>query len=488
MSHLWSRGVLLFVASALASCAVGPNFKRPAPPDAVDYGTASAPIAAATDGGVSQHWAPGEDIPADWWTVFGSAKLNQLIDAALKGNPDVHAAEAALRQAHELYLAQRGTLWPTAQGSFDATRSQFASNAITNPTVSPTPTYNLYTAQLNVSYLPDVFGGVRRSVEASRARADVTQFQLEATYVTLSSNVVVTAIQEASLRAQITATERLLEVQKQLTAKVHGQQGLGTASKLDLLAQQSVEAQTAATLPPLRKQLSQARDALTALSGRLPSQEPTESFQLDELVLPAALPVSLPSKLVEQRPDVRQAEANMQVASAQVGVSVANMLPQFLITADLGSSTLRLGDLFKTGTGFWDAGASLTQTLFDAGALIHEHRAAEAALDQAADEYRSAVIQAFQNLADTLHALQIDAEALKASAAAEFAARSAFELAQKQQQLGSVNLVTVLTAETAYQQAAVSLIQARANQYSDTAALFQALGGGWWNHPRGRTS
>jgi NodT family efflux transporter outer membrane factor (OMF) lipoprotein len=478
-----SRVIVLLAASVLASCAVGPNFKRPAPPDSPDYGTASAPIA-----GTTQQWKPGQDIPADWWTVFQSPQLNELITAAMTGNPDVHAAEAALRQAHELYAAQRTTLWPTAQGSFNGTRSQFAPGTLTSPTVAPSPTYNLYTATLNVSYVPDVFGGVRRAIEASHAQEQVTQFQLEAAYLTLTSNVVVTAIQEASLRGQVAATERLLELQKQVTAKVRGQQALGTASKLDLLVQQSVEAQTAATLPPLRKQLSQTRDALTALLGRLPADEPTEAFQLDELTLPTDLPVSLPSKLVEQRPDVRQAEANMHVASAEVGVSVANMLPQFLISADLGSQALRLSDLFKTGTGFWDAGASLTQTLFDAGALIHKHRAAEAALDQAADQYRSAVILAFQNVADTLHALQIDAAAVEANAAAELAARSAFELAQKQQQLGTVNLLAVLTAETAYQQATVSLIQARANQYSDTAALFQALGGGWWNRPRGRIS
>ena len=470
------RALVLSMAAILAGCAVGPDFERPAPPNAADYGSAS------------RDWVLGKDIPADWWTVFESPKLDQLIEQALRANPDVHAAEAALRQAHELYAAQRTTLWPTAQGSFDATRSQFATQSISNPTVSPTATYSLYTAQLTVSYVPDVFGGVRRAIEASGAQEEVSQFQLEATYLTLAGNVVVTAIQEASLREQIAATERLLEVQKQLTGKVKGQQTLGTASRLDLLTQRAAEAQTAATLSPLRKQLAQTRDALTALLGRLPSDEPGATFQLAELTLPSDLPVSLPSKLVEQRPDIRQAEANMHVASAEVGVAVADMLPQFLISADRGSSTLRLTDLLKTGSGFWDVGASLTQTLFDAGALIHKHRAAAAALDQAGAQYRSAVINAFANVADTLHALQIDTEAVKANADAEAAAHSAFELAQRQQQLGTINFVAVLNAETSYQQAAVSLIQARANQYSDTAALFQALGGGWWNRARGRTS
>jgi NodT family efflux transporter outer membrane factor (OMF) lipoprotein len=288
-------------------------------------------------------------------------------------------------------------------------------------------------------------------------------------------------VQEASLRGQIAATERLLQLQGQLTDTVRRQRLLGTASDLDVLAQASAEAQTAQTLPPLQKQLGQTRDALTALLGRLPSDEPQESFQLADLTLPADLPVSLPSKLVEQRPDVRQAEENMHAASAAVGVAVANMLPQFAINADVGSTALTLGHLFTPYTGFWDAGASLTQTLFDAGALLHKRRAADAALDQAGAQYRAAVILACQNVADTLRALKADADALKASADAERAAKTTFDLAQRQRALGTVSLVAVLNAEQAYRQAELALVQAQANRYSDTAGLFQALGGGWWN-------
>jgi NodT family efflux transporter outer membrane factor (OMF) lipoprotein len=332
-----------------------------------------------------------------------------------------------------------------------------------------------------LSYTPDVFGGIRRQVEIAKAQAESSRFQLEATYLTLSSNVVVTAIQEASLRGQIAATERLLQLQHQLSETVRQQKLLGTASDLDVLAQESLEAQTVATLPPLQKQLGQSRDGLTALLGRLPSQEPPETFRLDALTLPADLPVSLPSKLVEQRPDVRQAEENLHAASAAVGVALADMLPQFAINADLGSSALRLGQLFTPYTGFWDAGASLTQTLFDAGALLHKKRAADAALDQAAAQYRAAVILACQNVADTLRALQADADALKATAEAEQAAKKTFDLAQRQRVLGTISLVAVLNAEQAYEQAVLARVQAQANRYSDTAGLFQAVGGGWWN-------
>jgi NodT family efflux transporter outer membrane factor (OMF) lipoprotein len=297
----------------------------------------------------------------------------------------------------------------------------------------------------------------------------------------------VTAIQEASLRGQIGTTERLLDLQHQLTVTVRQQETLGTVSHLDVLTQEATEAQTAATLPPLRKQLGQARDALTALLGQLPSEEPEETFRLAELTLPSELPVSLPSKLVEQRPDIRQAEENLHAASAQAGVALADMLPQFTINADTGSSALKIGELFATGNGFWDVGASLTQTLFDAGALLHKHRAADAALDAAGAQYRAAVILACQNVADTLRALHEDADALKASAEASRAARAAFDLARQQRELGTISFVSVLNAEQIYQQSGLALVQAQANRYSDTAGLFQALGGGWWNRAGGRS-
>jgi NodT family efflux transporter outer membrane factor (OMF) lipoprotein len=486
-----SKGLRPWAAASLAAlsaCAVGPNFKRPAGPAAADYGTAPAAGATAASpvtGGDEQRFVAGMDIPGQWWTLFKSPKLSGLVEQALKANPDITAAQAALRQAQDLYKAQRTSFLPTVQGGFDATRAKNAVGTIANPTNLPqsNPYYNLYTAQLNLSYSPDVFGGLRRSLEASRAGVEATRYELIATYVTLSSNVVTTAVQEAALRGEITATERLLELQRKLTDTVEGQRGIGTASDLDLLAQQAAEAETAATLPPLEKQLGLTRDALTALLGRLPSAEPAETFRLEDLTLPQELPVSLPSKLIEQRPDVRQAEENLHAASAGVGVALANMLPQFQINADTGSAALAIGQLFTPYTGFWDAGASLTQTLFDAGALIYRHRAADDALDQAAAQYRAAVVLGCQNVADTLRALQADAQALKASAAADRAAKASLDLAVKQHEIGTLSVVALLNTEATYQQAEIALVQAEANRYADTAALFQALGGGWWNLP-----
>jgi NodT family efflux transporter outer membrane factor (OMF) lipoprotein len=481
--HRPTAVALSVIASA---CAVGPNFKRPTPPDAADYGSASQSQTAASESpdGATQRFVAGMDIPDQWWSVFRSPNLDRLVEQALVANPNVGAAQAALRQAHELYLAQRTSFFPSVQGSFGGDRSEFPTNTLTSPTVATSSTYTLYTAQLTLSYVPDLFGATRRQVEIAKAQADSSRFQLEATYLTLSSNVVVTAIQEASLRDQIATTERMLQLEHQLTGFVRQQRLLGTASDLDILSQETLEAQTAQSLPPLQKQLGQTRDALTALLGKLPSQEPLETFRLDELTLPTDLPVSLPSKLVEQRPDVRQAEENMHAASAAVGVAIADILPQFAISADVGSSALTLGKLFTPYTEFWDAGASLTQTLFDAGALLHKKRAADAALDQAAAQYRAAVILACQNVADTLRALESDADALKASAAAERAAKKSLDLAQSQRALGTISLVAVLNAEQAYDTAALASIQARANRYADTAALYQALGGGWWNRTK----
>jgi NodT family efflux transporter outer membrane factor (OMF) lipoprotein len=485
-----TRTLVAVSLALLSACAVGPNFHRPAPPNAHDYGTApvsgdSAAVDTASNihGGEAQHFRSSIDIPEQWWQLFQSEDLNRLVSQALKANPNVDAAKAALRQAHELYRVQQTNFLPDIQGNFTGTRAKNALGTLANPTSLPqaNPYYNLYTAQLSLSYFPDVFGATRRSVEAAKAEEESNRFQLEAVYLTLTSNVVVTVLQEASLRAQIAATERLLQLQHLQTDVVQHQRTLGTASELDLLSQQTTEAQTAETLPPLQKQLALTRDALGTLLGRLPSDEPQQQFKLEDLTLPSDLPVSLPSKLIEQRPDVRQAEANMHVASAQVGIALANMLPQFTIDASAGSSAFALRDLFSPYTGFWNLGASLTQTLFDSGALLHKHRAADAALDQAAALYRAAVILACQNVADTLHALQSDADALQASARAAQAARRTFDLARSQYQLGAISNVAVLSAEQAYQQAELVLIQAEVNRYSDTAALFQALGGGWWN-------
>ena len=424
----------------------------------------------------------GLAIPGQWWALFHSRALNALVEQAIAANPTLPAAQAALRQARENVYAEQGSLFPNVTASFSPSRNKTATGAITPVAASGNPYYSLNTAQVTVSYTPDVFGGTRRQIESLVATADFQRFQLEATYLTLTSNVVAAAVQEASLRGQIAATEEIIKIDSEGLEILRRQLALGAVAGADVAAQQAALAQAQALLPPLQKQLAVERDQLTALLGRFPNQQPREKFDLVALRLPLDLPVSLPSKLVEQRPDVRSAEAQMHAASAEIGVAVANRLPQFALTANGGGQSLTMAQLFSgPGTAFWTLAGNVTQTVFDAGTLLHKQRAAEAAFDQAAAQYRGTVITAFQNVADTLHALQSDADTLKAAVAAEQAAATSLEIARRQLQLGAVNYLALLTAENAYQQALSSVVQAQASRLADTAALFQALGGGWWN-------
>jgi NodT family efflux transporter outer membrane factor (OMF) lipoprotein len=336
---------------------------------------------------------------------------------------------------------------------------------------------------VSVSFVPDVFGLNRRTVESLEAQAQQARFALIATHITLSSNVAAGAIEEASLRGQIKATDQLITINTDMLKIFREQYKKGYASELDVAAQESQLAQVVATMPPLLKQLAQQRDLLAVLAGGFPNQDLTEKFELANLQLPRELPLSLPSKLVEQRPDVRQAQENLHAASAQIGISIANRLPSIVLTADGGSSPTSFSKMFSQGNGFWDLGAGVTQPIFDAGTLRHRERAAKAAFTQAAEQYRSTVLTAFQNVADTLHALQQDADALQAAAAANNAASVTLDLARKQYQSGYVSYLALLSAEQAYLQAVINLVQAQANRYADTAALFQALGGGWWDRP-----
>ena len=472
-------GLILGTALVLGGC-VGPNFHRPAPPTPPRFTIEPLPpqtASAAGPDGAAQTFLAGADVPKNWWTLFGSAELDALVAEALRANPDVRSAQAALRQALENTAAQRGSFFPTVQGAFDASRNHNATGVLAPNLASGTALYNLFTPQVTVSYVPDIFGANRRQVESLAAQAEASRFQLDATYLTLTANVVAAAIQAAGFRAQIAATERVIALERDSLAVLRRELELGAIAELDVYAQEAALAQLQATLPPLRRQLQQTDDQLAALTGRLPADFTPSSLQLDQLVLPVDLPLGVPSQLVERRPDVRAAEAQLHAATAQVGVAIANLLPQFTITGDIGSTATAMSDLFKPGTGFWTIGANATQTLFAGGTLLHRKRAADAALDQAGAAYKSAVLTAFQNVADALHALAADAEALGAAAQAESAAQRSLEVARRQLQIGAVSYLALINAEQSYQQALISEYQSRANRFADTAALFQALGG-----------
>ncbi len=487
MNRLWrSRVPPLLAALTLlpaAGCTVGPNFKAPAAPDVSDYTAHPLPTTlAATNvsGGEAQRLVSGRDISAEWWTLFHSQPLNDLIDESLANNHDLKAAHAALSAARENVLAQRGAYYPSVAAGFSATR-QRQSGQIAPALNSNAFLYNLFTPQVSVSYVPDVFGLNRRTVESLTAQEQEVRFQMIATYTTLTANVVVAAIQQASLQGQIEATNELIAINSNMVQILQYQFDKGYANRLDLAAQESQLAQVTATLPPLLKQSAQLKDLLAVLTGRFPSRAPDAKFELASLKLPEDLPVSLPSQLVAQRPDVLQAEANLHDASAKIGIATANRLPNFVLSANAGSSAAAMDQLFTTGTGFWGLGVAATAPLFQGGTLLHEERAAKAAYVQAAEQYRSTVLTAFQNVADTLTALEQDADGLKAAAAAADAAKLTLDLAQRQLQDGYAGYLALLNAEQAYQQDLINLAQAQANRYADTAALFQALGGGWWH-------
>ncbi|HYK80436.1 MAG TPA: efflux transporter outer membrane subunit [Micropepsaceae bacterium] len=477
------RAICATLAILMGGCTVGPDFHAPDPPAVAAFTKDPLPDeteTASVAGGQAQRFVQGRDIPGEWWELFHSQPLNALIEQSLKTSPSLQAAQAALRVAMENIRAQQGLAFPLLTVGFGASRNQNA-DQVSPALASSVRLYNLYQGQLNASWTLDVFGANRRQVEALQALADGQRYQLEATYLALTANVVAAAVQEASLRAQIAAAEEVITDESDALMIMRRQNASGQIAGADVAAQEAALAQVQQVVPLLRKQLAQQRDLLTALAGRFPAEEIEETFELSALELPEELPVSLPSRLIEQRPDIRIAEENLHAASAQIGVAVANRLPNLTLSANEGTVATTLGELFQPGNAFWSVGANLAQPLFDGGTLLHRTRAAEAAYDQTASAYRVTVIGAFQNVADALHALQSDAEALKAAAASEAAAARSLNIVRRQLELGQIAYLGLLTAQQTYQQALINRLQVQASRYVDTATLFQALGGGWWN-------
>src|SRR5580704_1032640 len=481
---LSSKSAAVFAGVVLLSgCAVGPGFKVPAAPEVDRYTKEPlTPRTSSTDAptGLSQHFAPSRDIPQEWWVLFKSPALNALIKQSIDKNPTLQSALATLRASKEAVYAQQGKFLPFVQANFNPTRNR------TSAALAPVPSsnasvYNLYTAQVAVSYTFDVWGLNRRTVESLQAMADTQRFEVEAAYLTLTSSVTLAAINEASLRGQIDATNQLITINTKMLDILRKQFDTGYASRNDVALQEAALAQVKATLPPLRKALQQNRDLISALAGVYSSQEPRETFRLDRLRLPTDLPVSLPSELIEQRPDVRAAEEQLHSASALVGVAIANMLPNFTISANGGYMNKAFAAFISPQNAFWTLSANATQTLFDGGTLLHDLREARATYDAAAWSYRGTVVTAVQNVADSLRAIQNDADALKAARDFERASKISFDLAQQQMQTGYANVLILLTAQQTYLQAEIQVVQARAARLADSAALFQALGGGWWN-------
>ena len=479
------RGICLALvtAAALSACAVGPDFHAPPAPATSHYtrapeptGTVSAPGARGT----AQTFSTERDIPADWWTLFHSQPLDALVRQALTDSPNVQAAEATLRTAAETYKAQRGALLlPQLDATGTAVRQREPGAVLGQP--GSAFLFNLFDASVGVTYRLDLFGASRRQVEALYAQSDYQHWQLEAARLTLADNVVTTAINIASLHAQVAALADIIASERDQLKVVQRQFDAGAASRSDLLAQQTQVADNEAQLPALEKQLAQAQHRLAVLAGRTPDDATVPDFTIDQLTLPAELPLSVPAKLVRQRPDVQAAEALLHVSTAQLGVATANLYPQLNLTGSIGSETVTASDLFKTGTAAWNVGGSLTQPLFHGGELLGLKRAARADLDRATAEYRQAVLAALQDVADTLRALEADARTLQAGLITETDAQDTLSMTKLQYKVGGVSYLQLLNAERVYLQARQNRVQAEAARYADTAALFHALGGGWWN-------
>jgi NodT family efflux transporter outer membrane factor (OMF) lipoprotein len=461
---------------------VGPDFKPPSPPVADGYTrekTLAPTTASPVAGGTSQSFVTGLDVGGQWWRQFGSPQIDAFVEEAVRNHPDVQSAQFALRAAREGVLQARGGLAPQVEGSLSAARQRVPAES--GGIVGPALLYNLYNSSVDVSYSLDVFGGTRRSIEAREAMAEYQRFELEATYLTLTANVVTASITDASLRAQIDATREIIKSQADQLKRVQQQFEVGAVSRPDVLSQQATLAQTEAALPPLVKQRLQNRNQLMAYLGRLPGEDRGESVDLAKLRLPARLPVSVPSRLVRQRPDIRQAEAMLHEASATIGVDVANMLPQVSLTPSIGTDSLWVDDFFSPANLAWALAANVQQSIFQGGQRYYAKEAAVARFEQGYAKYKSVVINAFQNVADALRAIQQDSEALNAQAAAEAAALASLQISTGQFRAGAADYALIINAQQTYQYAVIARIQAQASRYADTVALYQALGGGWWN-------
>lgn len=456
------------------ACTVGPDFHTPAAPPQTHYDRETLTPLAAPGG--TQIWAQTAPDP-QWWHQFATPQLDRLVEQALAHNTDLAATRAALRQAHEVWLAQRGVLLPTVEAGASSTRNK------SSQYLSPVPNdssfyYGLQTAQVSVGYTLDVFGGNRRTVEQARAQYESQAFQTEAARISLINSVIVAVVQQSSLAEQVEAQRQLIALQMGMLEILRHQQAVGQASGADVLAQETLLAQAQTALPPLQHALAQSHDLIAYLTGQAAADMTEPDLRLADIALPRRLPLSLPADLVRHRPDVRAAEALWHAASAGVGIAIANRLPQITLSASAGGNGAGWASLLSAANSFWTVGAGIAQPIFDGGTLLHKQRAAKAAYDQADAQYRSTVLTAFQNVADTLAALRADADGLAAAQALLDKARASLMIVEHQQAVGDVGEMAVLGARQTVLQADQALMQAQAARLTDTAVLFQAVGGG----------
>lgn len=471
---------LVAMLLGLQACTVGPRYHAPAAPALTTYTPRPQPaqtVGCTGSAGAAQQLRASEAVPAEWWTLFHSAQLDDMVHEAFLNSPTLEAATARLREAQEEVRARAGaTRYPTVSGNASAQGEQLNLAAYGIPFPNPSP-FALLNGSVGVSYALDLFGGNRRLVESLRAQTEYEQWQLEGARLMLAGNIVAGAIRQAELNAQITLTEQMVEVRQNELHILEERNRAGGASEDEVRNQRLLLAQAQAALPPLRQQVDIVNDQLAVLMGRAPASAPIPALTLDALRLPRELPLSLPSSLVRQRPDIRAAESLLHEASANVGVATANRYPQITLTASGGA----LGTSFISGGDIWNAGVGLAQPLYNGGALRAEERRAQAAYDEADSEYRQTVLEAFQQVADTLSSIQNDAQALQSRSAAAEQSEAAYRIAGERYGAGGISQLALLEAQREQLQTAFDRVDAAASRYKDSATLFQALGGGWWN-------
>ena len=473
------KGLCVVSLCCTYSCAVGPNFERPKPPEVERYTTGPTTTATIPADGKEQHFEPGARIVADWWRLFNCPGLNAAVKEALENNQSLQAAQVSLRQSQDLLRAGYGIFYPQVNAGFEASR-QRTSSAATGGHI-PGSIFNLFTLSATVSYALDIFGGERRAVESLGAQVDFQHAAVLAAYITLSGNVVNAMIARAAYQEQIKATEELIKLQREQVRLTEVQAQAGTVPYVNVLSLQSQLASLEATLPPLRQKINQTEHLLATLAGRTPAEWAPQQVELADLTLPAELPITLPSQFVRQRPDILAAEAQLHSASAEIGVATAALFPSFTLNGAYGVGSNTSGNLFKSNSSFWNLGANVSAPLFRGGTLWFGRQAALDAYQLSSANYRQTVLSAFAQVADTLRALEHDAELVHAQSQALNAAEDALRLIQANYQAGTATYVQVLIADGQYDQAKIGYLQALAQRYQDTAALFAALGGGWWN-------
>ena len=460
---------------SLAGCAVGPDFVRPAPPAVEHYTQGVEPTATIPADGKAQQFAKGAPVPADWWRLFNPAKIDAVVNEAIAGNPSLQAAQASLRQSQANLRAGYGVFYPQLDAGFSASRQKSSPAGIGSS--SPGSIFNLFTLSATVSYALDVFGGERRAVEGLQAQVDVQRATVQGTYLTLLGNVENTVIAQAAYRDEIMATEQIIGLLKEQIGITETQVRAGIVPYVNVLSLRSQLASFEASLPPLKQNLSHAEHLLATLVGRTPAEWTPPHVDLSDLTLPGELPVTLPSELVRQRPDILVAEARLHSAGTEIGVATAALFPSFTLNGSYGQSSMSMNSLFSGN--FWSLGADVTAPLFHGGTLWFKRKAALEGYQQTLATYRQTVLGAFAQVADILRALEHDAEALQAQSQALESAGEALRLIQANYQAGIVNYLQVLIVNSQYQQAKIGYLQAQAQRLQDTVALFVALGGGW---------